>query len=190
MNNQHSTLSVMARRTFKSILIALLISVAVAAQAQGNLLKIKSVPQNEIALHNYAATTDDPGTAFESARVVHNVKVNGEVGMRVHTKFTVTDGLGVPCMLIAYFFYDDGTPLKTTDPKYRTKTGTVYAHVNFTPAYDPAVYKDLQLFVPYDALNMESGAKHDLKFYLALYDKEGERFFGKSGWYEFQLTIP
>ena len=62
--------------------------------------------------------------------------------------------------------------------------------VNFTPAYDPAVYKDLQLFMPYDALNMESGETYDLKFYLALYQKDGSLFFGKSGWYKFQLTMP
>ena len=95
-------------------------------------------------------------------------------------------------MMIAYFFYDDAdnTPLKTEDPDYRDKTGGVSCHVNFTPAYDPAVYEDLQLFMPYEGLNMESGEKYDLKFYLALYDKEGGRFFGKSGWYKFKLTMP
>ena len=64
------------------------------------------------------------------------------------------------------------------------------ATTNFTPAYDPAVYNDLQLFMPYEALNMETGEKYTLKFYLALYDKEGGRFFGKSGWYKFNLTMP
>jgi hypothetical protein len=48
----------------------------------------------------------------------------------------------------------------------------------------------LQLFMPYEALNMESGETYQLKFYLALYDKEGGRFFGKSGWYKFNLTMP
>lgn len=135
---------------------------------------------------------DDPEAVYEGARVVHNVTVGGEKGMRVHANFRVRYGQDVPCMLIAYFYFDDedGKPLKTTDPKYSTKSGNVYAHVNFTPAYDPAVYKDLQLFVPYSALNMESGDEYDLKFYLALYDEEGERFFGKSGWYKFRLAVP
>jgi len=37
---------------------------------------------------------------------------------------------------------------------------------------------------------MESGNEYDLKFYLSLYDNEGQRFFGKSGWYKFHLTMP
>ena|SRR5437588_1011344 len=143
-------------------------------------------------LNKNVAAVDDPVATYEGARIVHNVTVNGEKGMRVHASFRVRDGLEVPCMMIAYFYYDDAdnTPLKSGDANYRDKKGNVSAHVNFTPAYDPAVYKDLQLFVPYEALNMESGESFHLKFYLALYDKEGERFFGKSGWYKFDLTMP
>ena len=137
-------------------------------------------------------TPDDPEAIFETARIVHNVTVNGKKGMRVHAKFHVKYGMDVACMMIAYFYFDDAdnTPLKTSDQKYRAKDGTVSATANFTPAYDPAVYNDLQIFMPYDALNMESGDDYDLKFYLALYDKEGGRFFGKSGWYKFHLTMP
>jgi hypothetical protein len=144
------------------------------------------------ALRSNIAPVDDPVAVYEGARIVHNVTVDGVKGMRVHATFRVKYGLGVPCMMIAYFYYDDAdnTPLKSGDADYRDKKGNVAATANFTPAYDPAVYNDLQLFVPYDALNMESGEKYALKFYLALYDKEGGRFFGKSGWYKFNLTMP
>ena len=139
-----------------------------------------------------ALLMDDPEAIYEGARIVHNVTVDGVKGMRVHAKFRVRYGKGVPSMMIAYFFYDDAdnTPLKTDDPNFRDKKGGVSCHVNFTPAYDPAIYEDLQLFMPYEALNMESGETYHLKFYLALYDKEGGRFFGKSGWYKFKLTMP
>jgi hypothetical protein len=139
---------------------------------------------------------DDPEAIFDDARIVHNVTVEGEKGMRVHAKFHVKYGKGVPCMMIAYFYYDDreNTPLKASSDAdyraYRTTTGKVSSKTNFTPAYDPAVYNDLQLFIPYNALNMASGEVYDLKFYLSLYDKEGERSFGKSGWYHFKLTMP
>ncbi len=147
-------------------------------------------------LSNLISMPDDPEAIFDDARIVHNVTVDGEKGMRVHAKFHVKYGKGVPCMMIAYFYYDDrnNTPLKaSSDPDYRayrTTTGQVSSKANFTPAYDPAVYNDLQLFIPYDALNMASGDVYDLKFYLSLYDKEGERSFGKSGWYKFKLTMP
>src|SRR4030095_15273292 len=139
---------------------------------------------------------DDPEAVFESARIVHNVTVDGEKGMRVHAKFQVKYGKGVACRMIAYFYYDDSdnTPLKASSEAdykaYRTVKGQVSASTRFTPAYDPAVYNDLQLFVPYDALNMASGDDYDLKFYLSLYDNEGQRSFGKSGWYKFKLHMP
>ena len=148
------------------------------------------------ALINTIVMPDDPEAVFEDARIVHNVTVNGEKGMRVHAKFQVKYGKGTPCMMIAYFYYDDrnNTPLKASSDAdykaYRTTNGQVSSKTNFTPAYDPAVYNDLQIFIPYDALNMASGEVYDLKFYLSLYDKEGERSFGKSGWYRFKLTMP
>ena len=157
-----------------------------------------SLPERKADAANLSNTIvfDDPEAVFESARIVHNVTFDGEKGMRVHAKFQVKYGKGVPCMMIAYFYYDDSdnTPLKaSTDADYkayRTVKGSVSSKSNFTPAYDPAVYNDLQLFIPYDALNMASGDTYDLKFYLSLYDKEGERSFGKSGWYRFKLTMP
>jgi hypothetical protein len=143
-------------------------------------------------LNNPLIFPNDPEATYQGARIVHNVMVNGQKGMRVHANFTVKYGYNVSCRLIAYFYYDDSdnTPLKSADAKFRTTEGNVQGSVYFKPAYDPAVYKDYQLFVPYSALNMESGADYDLKFYLALYDNEGQRFFGKSGWYKFQLTVP
>ena len=110
---------------------------------------------------------DDPEAVFESARIVHNVTVDGEKGMRVHAKFQVKYGKGVPCLMIAYFYYDDSdnTRLKaSTDADYRAYRdvkGGVSSKTAFTPAYDPAVYNDLQLFIPYDALNMASGDTYD-----------------------------
>jgi len=143
-------------------------------------------------LDNPLIFPDDPEAVYQGARIVHNVTVGGVKGMRVHAAFTVKYGYDVSCRMIAYFYYDDAdnTPLKSANAKYRTTEGNVSAQGYFKPAYDPAVYKDYQLFVPYDALNMESGAEYDLKFYLSLYDNEGQRSFGKSTWYKFHLTVP
>ena len=81
----------------------------------------------------YVATFDDPVATYEGARIVHNVTVNGEKGMRVHANFRVRYGLNVPCMMIAYFYYDDedNTPLKSGDANYRDKKGNVAATVKF-----------------------------------------------------------
>src|SRR4030088_2456887 len=194
MNSRHATLRVLAT--------AALIFTAAGLSGYPSSAKTAGivptlVPQVALAQPNNARPItamlmDDPEAIYEGARIVHNVTVDGVKGMRVHAKFHVRYGKGVPSMMIAYFYYDDAenTPLKSGEEDYRDKKGNVSCHVNFTPAYDPAVYEDLQLFMPYEALNMESGETYDLKFYLALYDKEGGRFFGKSGWYKFKLTMP
>lgn len=173
------------------LLCALLLIVSTnAAYARGEILRQALLLESK---HFSAlATPVDPEATYHGARIVHNVTVKGEKGMRVHASFTVKHGLNNPCRLIAYFYYDDeeNTPLESSDANYRTQQGKVSARSNFTPKYDPAYYKDLQLFIPYGALNMESGEEYDLKFYLALYDDYGERFFGKSPWYRFQLTMP
>lgn len=179
-----------ARLKAVGTLCALPILLAQMTFAQGQLRK--NTPEIEIIPINYAAPLTDPEATFQGARIVHNVEVNKVKGMRIHAKFTVKYGLDNPCRLIAYFRYDDdeGSPLKSGDPQYRDTAGNVSASTNFTPAYDPALYSDLQMFVPYAALNMERGDEYDLKFYLALYDQSGKRFFGKSGWYKFHLTMP
>src|SRR5437868_6566606 len=73
-------------------------------------------------LINTIVLPSDPEAVFEDARIVHNVTVNGEKGMRVHAKFQVKYGKGTPCMMIAYFYYDDrnNTALKaSSDAEYR-----------------------------------------------------------------------
>jgi hypothetical protein len=153
------------------------------------LISVTPVVFNEAKPIGMAPLTD-PVATFSGARVVHNITVKGKKGMRVHASFNVRYGLDVPCRMIAYFFEADGTALESSDRNYTTQQGKVSASAFFTPQYDPAVYNDLQIFIPYEALNMESGDTYNLKFYLALYDNEGQRFFGKSGWYTFRLTMP
>jgi hypothetical protein len=194
MNSKHTAPRVLATAALIFV-VAGLSGIAASAKTPGSISAL--APQLDLtkpvsARPLTAMVMDDPEAIYEGARIVHNVTVDGVKGMRVHAKFHVRYGKGVPSMMIAYFYYDDAdnTPLKSGDEDYRDKKGNVSCHVNFTPAYDPAVYEDLQLFMPYEALNMESGETYDLKFYLALYDKEGGRFFGKSGWYKFKLTMP
>lgn len=153
---------------------------------------LKNALELESRLLSAATVPTDPEATYHGARIVHNVTVKGQKGMRVHASFTVKHGLDNPCRLIAYFYYDDtdNTPLESGDANYQTKEGKVSARSSFTPKYDPAFYKDVQIFIPYAALNMESEEEYDLKFYLALYDDYGERFFGKSPWYKFKLTMP
>ena len=186
------TISPVRLRTYAALLLLGTVFISPAYLTRSAAASSPDLNKAAGSFNNPFIFPDDPEATYQGARVVHNVTVGGQKGMRVHATFTVKYGYDVSCRLIAYFYYDDSdnTPLKSADAKYRTKEGNVSASVYFKPEYDPAVYKDYQLFVPYNALNMESGEEYDLKFYLALYDNEGQRFFGKSGWYKFHLTVP
>jgi hypothetical protein len=181
MNN--STLRITAKYLLGATLVVLSIFATIFAQE-------KNERGIEAGQYSHTVFLTDPEATFQGARVVHNVTVEGQKGMRIHAQFRVKYGLDVPCQMIAYFYEEDGTALEAGDDSYTTKQGKVSASVRFTPRYDPAVYNGLQIFIPYEALNLESGDKYDLKFYLALYDQEGKRFFGKSGWYKFYVTMP
>src|SRR6185369_12787487 len=124
---------------FPSLVVTGLFSISLISpgMATKSLVETKNMAPN-VAIKGLVP--DDPEAVFESARVVHNVTVKGQKGMRVHAKFRVKYGEDVECMMIAYFYYDDSsnTPLKASDRAYTAKDGTVAVRTNFTPAYDPA----------------------------------------------------
>src|ERR1700704_5630189 len=109
MKNRYLALRVLAAAALICA-VAGLSGSRVLAKTSGDLLT--SVPQLELVrlVNNRPITAllmDDPEAIYEGARIVHNVTVDGEKGMRVHAKFRVKYGKGVACMLIAYFYYDD-----------------------------------------------------------------------------------
>ena len=72
---------------------------------------------------------DDPEAVYQGARIVHNVTVNGQKGMRVHANFTVKYGYDVSCRLIAYFYYcgiieerNLTVTFPTAYPEYKSRT--------------------------------------------------------------------
>ena len=189
MNTQCSPLRVLALSAFKSILIALLASIPVSiVYSQENLQK--RAPRIEIVQRNHAvAGSIAPAATFQSARVVNNVKWNGKWGIQIYIKFTVTSGISTPCRMTAYFYDEDEEPLESDGSTYQAANGQVAVWKDFTPAYNPAVYNEFTLWIPYSALNLETdpGDEHDLKFYLSISDEYRKRVFAKSGWYDFHL---
>ena len=129
--------------------------------------------------------------SFQSARLVHRVKYNNKWWMVIYVNFKIKNAESDPFRMIAYFYNDaDGKPLKAgSDAKYRTTTGAVSASQEFTPAYTDAVYTDFKIYIPYEALNLESkpGNSFNLKYYLSMYDDTEKTQVQKSDWYKFSL---
>ena len=130
-------------RSWRALIISLIFTVSLISplMTHASTPAARNIEPINVSFNN-SLMFDDPEAVYEGARIVHNVTVDGEKGMRVHAKFQVKYGKGVPCMMIAYFYYDDAdnTPLKAGDANYQDKKGNVSAHQNFTPAYDPRRY--------------------------------------------------
>ena len=178
-------------RALTGILITLLLSSAVWANGSRERADTR-IAMIEAEEPGYVPFFLAPTATFQASRVVHRVKHNNKWWMRIHVKFRIKNALSTPCKVYAYFYDDtDGEPLGAGDdyPKYATRAGNVYTALDFTPSLDDAQYNDLQLYIPYEALNLETekGSEYDLKYFFTMRDELTSREFAKSSWYKFSL---
>lgn len=99
---------------------------------------------------------------FEKIWVDYNVKENGRLGMRIHVKFSVFNMKDVDSNLTVYFEKADGTKLTTTNTQFSSKDGQVAVSRALKPGFDDTIYKDLEVFMPYEELKLGRG-RYDLK---------------------------
>jgi hypothetical protein len=99
---------------------------------------------------------------FEDMWIDYDVTDNGKKGMRMHLKFTAINMKGVDAYAAIYFEKKNGEKINGISSEYRSKNGQLAVYKSLKPAYDEAVYKDLQLFMPYSEINVGTG-KFDLK---------------------------
>jgi len=140
--------------------------------------------------------TDSPSTTvpsnvkvkFNKTWVDYNVTEDGEKGMRIHVKFDVTNMQGVDSYVLVYFQKDDGTSLTTGSSVYGSNDGRVVAKKALKPGFATTVYNDLDVFMPYNELNLSSG-KYDLKMDIDLADDD-ENLIQHMDYHEFQYEKP
>jgi len=99
---------------------------------------------------------------FEKIWVDYNVREKGRLGMLIHVKFSVYNMKDVDSYLAVYFEKADGTKLKTTNKKFSSNDGQVAVFRSLKPGYQDTVYKDLEVFMPYEELKLPGG-KYNLK---------------------------
>ena len=128
-------------------------------------------------------SSSDAKATFDKVWVDYNVTEDGERGMRIHVKFNVSNMQGVNGYVLIYFEETDGTKLTTSSSVYG-KDGNVAVKKLITPGFDETVYKDLDIFMPYSALNLTKG-KYELKMDVDLAD-EDENMIQHMGYHEFQ----
>ncbi len=99
---------------------------------------------------------------FEDLWVDYDVTEGGKKGMKIHVKFTALYMKGVDAYVAIYFEKKNGEKIEGKTEGYRSKNGQLAVYKSIKPAYDEAVYKDIQLFMPYEEIKVSSG-KHDMK---------------------------
>ena len=114
----------------------------------------------------------DPDGSFDKMSVDFNVTENGQFGMRIHVYFSALNLKDVNCKLLIRFQKSDSSYLRTDYGGYKNANGEVVVAGKLKPAYDNALYEDLQIFMPYNALDLPRG-KYNLKMDVDLaYDND------------------
>jgi hypothetical protein len=154
-----------------ALISTLLITVAVVNKAYGQ-----------------SAGQAKPSAVFEKIWIDYDTTDNGQRGMRVHAKFTVNNMKGVDSYLAIYFETRDGTRLKDKNQRFYSTDGEVALYRGLKPGFDTTAYADLDIFMPYDELDLDEG-KYELRM-------DADVIYGAGGliqhlaFYNFDYTQP
>jgi hypothetical protein len=129
-----------------------------------------------------------PSGKFDRIWIDFDVTEGGKYGMRIHVKFTTYGMKNLPSDLAVYFKKADGTRLLTNNVNYRSTDGQVAIYKELDIGYDPGVFNDLQLFLPYSELSLPKGT-YDLTMTVNLIYKEGGLIQHLTE-YDFEYTKP
>lgn len=131
-----------------------------------------------------------PRASFDSIWVEFDITENEKRGMRIHLKFSTYEMKDLDSYVAIYFEYNDDIAgfLKDKNKQFQSSEGDVALYKSIKPAYDPAVYKDLQLFMPYSELDLEPGI-YDLTMDVKLIYKQGG-MIDRLTYYDFEYTRP
>ena len=132
----------------------------------------------------------EPSAAFDSIWVDYGVTEENALGMRVHLKFTAYGMKNMDAYLAIYFTYNDDIAgvLKDKNNKFVSTAGDVAMYRSIKPGYDPAIYDDLSVFMPYSELDLEPG-NYDLTMDVKLIYKAGGEI-AQLTYYDFEYSKP
>lgn len=131
-----------------------------------------------------------PYATFDKLWIDYDVYENSVRGMKIHVKFTAYEMLNMDAYVAIYFEHDDeiGGYLKDKNDKYNSSAGEVAVYKSIKPLYNPAVYNDLEVFMPYTELDLDPG-EYDLAMDVKLIYKTGG-VISKLTTYYFEYSKP
>src|SRR5262249_13224714 len=103
----------------------------------------------------------NPHATFSKQWIDYDVTEDGSKGMRIHVKFSVYEMKDMESYLAVYYADGKGERLKDKNQKFNSASGEVAVYKKLNPCCNETDYDDLQLFMPYDELDLDAG-KYDL----------------------------
>lgn len=122
----------------------------------------------EVKINLTQAATKITGE-IKDITVEHNVFKDGVKGMKILVDFSVQNMKGIDGSCAVYFYYENGNRVKDSNGKYATSDNQAAAHKTIKPRYDSSSYTDVEIFMPYNELEVGTG-KHNLKFYCKIWE--------------------
>lgn len=127
-------------------------------------------PSTELSPQTPEGTRLPPTAKIQNIYVDYDQTRFEKKGMVIHINFNITGMHNVECRATAYFAQRAGKALQDTNDEYNTIDGQVSTGESFTPGYEITQYDDLQLFMPYDELELSPGS-YELKFHVELWEQ-------------------
>jgi hypothetical protein len=126
-------------------------------------------------------------TKLQDLNIEFNAIENGRPGLKIKQDFIIYNAQSNKCIMAVYFYdADEGKALIDRNGIKTSADGKVAAFTSFTPGYSSAQYKDLEVFMPYDELELGDGS-YRLKCYVALFDPK-LKLITSSGYQYFTFT--
>jgi hypothetical protein len=122
----------------------------------------------------FTTATNEAKAVFEKMTVDYKASEGGVNGMMLHIKFTVYDMKDTAAFVAVYFKHNDyhRGALKDTNQKYGSSAGDVAVYKEIKPAFSPALFEDLQIFMPHDEFDLPPG-DYDLAMDVKLIKSQG-----------------
>jgi hypothetical protein len=140
--------------------------------------------------HDQQSSTDEQ-TAIPLIRnlkvtIDYNVQEQGQIGLLYHLAFDIENAKKGDCAaVITYYSRDRRDPIPAQNNNYSTVDHILATYKHFTPADDQSTYRDLQLFMPYDEVSMQTG-EHYYAYCVRLW--YGQKPVSDCWWDEFRMT--
>jgi hypothetical protein len=149
-----------------------------------------SVNANNIYSHfgQAAKASVSPRAVFDKLWIDYDITEDGVKGMRIHVKFTVYEMKFVDSYMAIFFENDKDNRLRDKNKKFNSSGGDVALYKSIKPEYDPAVYDNLQIFMPYSELDLDPG-KYALTMVVKLIYANGDPIQDLTS-YDFDYTKP